>query len=215
MQWAQKVKSIWVEGKFIGECSEHATCTDTDGSYACICKNGFIGDGFQCTNIDECENAKVSASQSDDGPSKRICSEFAHCIDTVGSYKCECWKGYSGDGVTCENINECQTIDPTQARSLEELLRPRHECDRYADCTDNLGSYICECIDGFTGDGLICNDVNECDLHMHDCHTLNANCTNLEGTYECKCHEGYGCTNLTRISNSRTDYGPTITTSMI
>ena len=62
---------------------------------------------------------------------------------------------------------------------------------RYADCADNLGSYTCECIDGFTGDGLICNDVNECDLHMHDCYPTNANCPNMEGTYECKCYQGY------------------------
>ena len=83
--WAQKIEWIWVEGKFIGECSEHAICTNNDGSYDCECNIGFIGDGFQCTNIDECTDA--NAAQTEEGPSQMICAEFAHCIDTVGSYK--------------------------------------------------------------------------------------------------------------------------------
>ena len=85
LEWAQKIESIWVEGKFIGECSEHAICKNTDGSYQCECKTGFTGEGFQCTNIDECEVSK--ASQADAGPSRIVCAEFAHCLDTVGSFK--------------------------------------------------------------------------------------------------------------------------------
>ena len=39
----------------VNECEEHthgchanATCTDTIGSYRCLCADGFIGDGLQC-----------------------------------------------------------------------------------------------------------------------------------------------------------------------
>lgn len=39
----------------IDECSEgtndchvDSTCTDTEGSYICTCKNGFSGNGVQC-----------------------------------------------------------------------------------------------------------------------------------------------------------------------
>ena len=85
LEWAQKIESIWIEGKFIGECSEHALCKNTEGSYQCECKNGFNGDGFKCTNIDECEDSKTS--ETDGGPSNIICSEFAHCLDTAGSFK--------------------------------------------------------------------------------------------------------------------------------
>ena len=35
--------------------SQLFNCSDTDGSYECACQDGFEGDGFQCTNIDECE----------------------------------------------------------------------------------------------------------------------------------------------------------------
>ena len=30
-------------------CHDNATCTDDNGSYVCVCKNGFTGDGFNCT----------------------------------------------------------------------------------------------------------------------------------------------------------------------
>ena len=30
-------------------CHDNATCTDSNGSYTCVCKSGFTGDGFNCT----------------------------------------------------------------------------------------------------------------------------------------------------------------------
>ena len=34
---------------FIGKCHKEASCNNTHGSYVCICKSGFIGDGNNCT----------------------------------------------------------------------------------------------------------------------------------------------------------------------
>ena len=34
---------------FVDGCHGNATCTDTNDSYACVCNNGFTGDGFNCT----------------------------------------------------------------------------------------------------------------------------------------------------------------------
>ena len=39
------------------------------------------------------------------------------------------------------DINECYSMDP---------------CNDNATCTDTLGSFICTCNNGFTGDGLTC-----------------------------------------------------------
>jgi len=30
-------------------CHSNANCTDTDGSFNCTCREGFEGDGFNCT----------------------------------------------------------------------------------------------------------------------------------------------------------------------
>ena len=35
----------------IHTCSSNANCTDTDGSFNCTCREGFEGDGFNCTGI--------------------------------------------------------------------------------------------------------------------------------------------------------------------
>ena len=32
-------------------CHDNATCTDDNGSYICICQDGFTGDGFNCTGL--------------------------------------------------------------------------------------------------------------------------------------------------------------------
>ena len=45
------------------------------------------------TDIDEC----VEATDK--------CSSDADCVDTHGSYDCECQAGYRGDGIYCEGLH--------------------------------------------------------------------------------------------------------------
>jgi hypothetical protein len=30
-------------------CNDNAICTNTNGSFTCVCKNGFLGNGVNCT----------------------------------------------------------------------------------------------------------------------------------------------------------------------
>ena len=78
-------------------------------------------------DIDECSTGDV-------------CDENAECVDTAGSYDCTCSSGYTGDGHTCLDIDECLS-DP---------------CDENATCTNNNGSFSCHCHTGFVGNGTLC-----------------------------------------------------------
>lgn len=98
------------------------------------------------------------------------------CINTLGSYRCICNKGYKADksGIQCIDINEC-----------ESTPKP---C-KY-NCQNTEGSFICSCPSGFilNPDGTSCRDLDECATGNHLCQQ---NCINTPGSYTCGCQEGY------------------------
>ena len=55
-----------------------------------------------------------------------------------------------------------------------------------ATCSNGLGTFICTCNDGYTGDGITsCSDINECD--SGPCHA-NATCANIDASFTCTCN---------------------------
>ena len=58
-----------------------------------------------------------------------------------------------------------------------------HDCQQdISQCFNVLGTFECECNEGYTGTGKICSDIDECEGGDHFCH-INADCFNQPGTY--------------------------------
>ncbi|CAG5121406.1 unnamed protein product [Candidula unifasciata] len=61
-------------------------------------------------------------------------------------------------------------------------------CAENADCVPLGDSYRCVCKTGYSGDGRLCEDVDECQMRTCD---PNAQCYNLPGSFQCRCSPGY------------------------
>ncbi|XP_078600088.1 uncharacterized protein LOC144875145 [Branchiostoma floridae x Branchiostoma japonicum] len=152
-------------------------CLVNNGGCSHVCEHGWIvplyvpsweaaePPGQQCDDVNECAF----------GPD--LCHGNATCINTPGSYICQCNSGYAGNGTVCTNINECAV--------------GTHGCHNNAQCFDLPGSHDCICELGYVGDGSLCTDVNECAEDKDDMCDTNATCVNTPGSYRCDCNHGY------------------------
>ncbi|XP_049293599.1 protein kinase C-binding protein NELL1-like isoform X3 [Anopheles funestus] len=137
------------------------------------------------------------------------CHLNTRCVNTFGSYICECLPGYRRqDKFNCVEMDECKSGE--------------HNCHENADCINTLGSYHCQCKEGYTGNGRdckpVCNqtclnggecrspnvctcrtgyigescekDLDECATGLHRCKDT-TDCVNMPGWYFCKCKAGF------------------------
>ncbi|KAI5646194.1 CUB domain-containing protein [Phthorimaea operculella] len=154
-------------------------CINLPGSFRCgQCPSGYEGDGYICSDIDECMTNNGGCS----------ISPKVTCHNTVGSRICApCPTGYQGDGVTCTWRGSCSIN--------------RGGCHPSAQCIDNaaVGGQLAQCIcpQGMEGDGIGLHgcyvstdnftrgcDSNPCGIHGQ-CHPLRSG-------YTCFCYRGYG-----------------------
>jgi hypothetical protein len=183
------------------DCDEHAVCYNQVGSYECVCKAPYKGNGKECLNEFDCRN----------------CDKNAYCVDNEGQKRCVCNDGYSGDGFTCrtqdaEGCGQCGenadcAYDP-YSRRMKCQCRPGFRedaygrcaplpCNEFMNCNANArceltsrGMYECKCLAGYFGDGYVCT-TQSCDV-SNNC-AANARCVpdHLTQQYRCVCDIGY------------------------
>jgi hypothetical protein len=148
-------------------CGDNAVCDSSGQDAECVCDEGYQGDGYECTDLDECAD-----------PSLNDCDPNAECTNQQGGYSCACPEGFLGDGLSCEDIDECEGAT--------------NICHPDASCVNTAPGFHCECNPGFTGDGLSCEDIDECaDPEQYGCGE-NAVCVNTRGGFECECAVLFG-----------------------
>ncbi|KAI8496318.1 hypothetical protein Bbelb_261590 [Branchiostoma belcheri] len=96
------------------------------------------------------------------------------CLEAVDGFYCVCRGGWEGE--FCEtDVNECKTVG----------------CHPLATCNNTAGSYICECHEGYEGDGIeACTDKDECS-EEDICGPYSISCSNTIGSYNCSCQPGF------------------------
>ncbi|XP_065196983.1 uncharacterized protein LOC135828460 [Sycon ciliatum] len=194
----------------LSNCSRHANCTDTIGSYVCSCASGFTGDGVACFPLDPC-----SATTGTSLPALHGCRDDEVCqpsgaitlivSDSGGSagsqqlgapqYSCVCRPGYRRNGsngttARCQNVNEC-----TEPAMAPLCISPNTMC------TDTNGSYVCACADGFQRVNSSCVNTDECAAGTHTCRHVYGKCTDTRGSYTCSCDSGFVGDGMTKCSD--------------
>ena len=183
-------------------CDINSKCENLPFTYTCACNIGFIGNGTSCS----CPKGffltpnRVCADLNECSTSHE-CHIKAECMNSIGTYDCECKSGFIGDGRDCscrkgyemDNAGNCIDIDEC---SSEDTCHPNAECQNI------IGSYECKCKYGFVGNDETCQDVcyrrdesNEC-IEIDDCKVSNkchdkADCFKSVGNYTCQCKNDY------------------------
>ena len=107
------------------DCHDSASCVNEAGSYSCYCNTGFHGNGTSCyegncddnlcktnehcpssTSFCDCkagfrrdEDSCIDIDECSDSSIK--CDINAECVNTPGSFSCNCKSGFYGDGFFC------------------------------------------------------------------------------------------------------------------
>lgn len=109
----------------------------------------------------------------------QVCPVSAKCRNTIGSYRCDCLKGFRKDNdedKVCSDVDECR-----------EQFGLCHQ-----NCVNMWGSYRCSCDNGFqlASDNRTCIDVDECTVHKQYDLCMGI-CENTPGSFQCACPSGY------------------------
>jgi hypothetical protein len=120
----------------------HGTCDDRGPNmYKCVCMAGW--EGIECgSDQDECKEGTHG------------CDPYATCANTYGSHECVCRNEFYGDGTLCTPCTECgpgwepegicEVVDLTCV-DVDECMHNADNCHEHATCSNNQGSFKCDC----------------------------------------------------------------------
>ncbi|XP_056129911.1 fibulin-2-like isoform X2 [Lampris incognitus] len=174
----------------------------------------FPNEAFSISEEQDRENAAEGPFEVEDVDECHVYEDLCHhrCINTPGSFRCECFPGFmlQEDGITCER----ETVDEENRLKEDDRAAagptafppppvPLNPCEGNSPCMQQCtpvgGRPQCSCFPGFSlqADGRSCEDINEC-LSTRAC-LVNERCVNTAGSFVCQrqivCPLGYQITN--------------------
>nr|CAF25492.1 CD97 antigen transcript variant [Bos taurus] len=167
------------------DCGSSADCQNTEGGYYCTCSPGYEPVSGAMIFRNESENTCRDVDECQHRP--RVCKGRSVCINTEGSYTCQCPPGL-----------EFSPEDPRHCTDVNECTSGKKPCHSSTHCLNSVGSYECRCRPGWKPiagspngpNNTVCEDVDECSSGQHQCHNSTV-CFNTVGSYTCHCREGW------------------------
>ncbi|XP_061046372.1 adhesion G protein-coupled receptor E5 isoform X3 [Eubalaena glacialis] len=117
-------------------CGKLADCQNTEGGYHCMCSPGYELISGATTFKNENENTCQDVDECQQKP--KICKGRSICINTQGSYTCQCPPGL-----------ELNLEDPRLCTDMDECSSGQHQCHNSTICVNTVGSYTCHCRQGW------------------------------------------------------------------
>jgi len=143
------------------KCMAWQTCNDNTG----LCELSDL----RCENNDDCSVlAKPICDLSEHYCVKDTAQECKRNTDCIDKLKPVCNNGIckeNSDSKCIEGKTRC-SIDNTTVETCTDGINNTwtisSTCDANAKCTGNDNLFSCECNNGYSGDGIICTDIDEC-----------------------------------------------------
>ncbi|GMS93257.1 hypothetical protein PENTCL1PPCAC_15432, partial [Pristionchus entomophagus] len=166
-------------------CPQHSTCVNK----RCECDRNY--DWVNVAGPLTIEKIKArKGCKPESWCEKYKCPPRAMCRDTgAGVGECYCPNGFIMDDTLgeCIDVNECYNKTIT--------------CPANSKCNNLVGSYKCECDDGYTNTNTdkdtklaqpVCKPIKYCGLKLDNCTMYkNSVCRETKPFYECDCKRGY------------------------
>ncbi|MCI4386817.1 hypothetical protein PGIGA_G00067020 [Pangasianodon gigas] len=146
---------------------------------------------FLRNTISECQACGLGGTTVKQQCAPGVCFRPDMCIETEEGVECgPCPDGYTGDGYSCDDVDECQ-FNP---------------CFPGVKCVNTAPGFHCEaCPSGYTGQPVegvgaafaqthkqVCDDIDECSGPNNGGCTANSICLNSMGSYRCGgCKTGF------------------------
>ncbi|XP_026197335.1 thrombomodulin-like [Anabas testudineus] len=180
-------------------------CHQQGDSHECVCTAGYrqAKDRKSCVDVDECKETNPCTGEGEE------------CVNTQGSFMCQCKREFIEEDGVCVNISICDMCEHMLCEKSngvygckcrkgfrvsphDPTMCEQHCAERDCPARCILNSDVkkedmqqCFCPEGYirdTRDGeTICTDIDECEF-MAIC---NHKCENVFGSFKCLCDEGY------------------------